>query len=747
MDFSTKINSIISSINNFNFSREKYSDLIVKVCDLFDDAINQELSSTQLSLLYFFSNTIGVPQYFDLLCKRNDIHNNIDFSNNLFLTSLVRESSLFIDFETKVHIFQKEIIEKFEFSRKNRFIMSAPTSFGKTFIIYSIIKRMRYQNVVLLFPTISLLSENLQRLIDLESKKILSNYKIITLSEEIPEGENNIFVFTPERFMTFVDKNPRYHYDFVFMDEIYKIDNEFLSNDEDFELQENSRDISFRIALETAISKANDCLLSGPFLNYVSDETMANFIRDNEFTSLIYNDIELVKKNQISYRNLKKETFDNIKFNDVKLSLNGTDKIASILREITNEQTIIYCPRKYLAEDYALKLVAKDMFCIQKDDRFVKFLDHLGRNYTKHWCLVKTLNAGIGIHHGTIPKYIQREIIRLFNQGQIKCLFSTTTITEGVNTTAKNMIILSHKKGIKKLKKFDILNIIGRAGRFGQHFSGRVFVLDEELNVILESDDDILSHKNYGIETTKSELDLAITKEKYLSSKQSDKKNEILQNYDRYEVPQNIRDTFLTIVPEEKVAVYRLILLVMNKRPDFLPNIIEDLYKRRITLDGLQLLVEVIRKVIPEDDKLYGYTEKGEHDYSIITYMLHSYIIGGFPNLLIYELKRGSKIDSAVRKVTNIVYNIFRYELVKHIGLIDLVYRTIYAQRHETDIDGVKGFSPLLSYLEYGAYTEKGRKASDYGISFNLLKHIENHSIDLDDYEIILNEELEKILS
>src|SRR5690606_42080798 len=66
--------------------------------------------------------------------------------------------------------------------------------------------------------------------------------------------------------------------------------------------------------------------------------------------------------------------------------------------------------------------------------------------------------SNIGIHHGTIPKYIQREIINFFNQGVIKCIFSTTTITEGVNTTAKNMIIISHKKGSKDLKRFDILN-------------------------------------------------------------------------------------------------------------------------------------------------------------------------------------------------------------------------------------------------------------------------------------------------
>ena len=50
-------------------------------------------------------------------------------------------------------------------------------------------------------------------------------------------------------------------------------------------------------------------------------------------------------------------------------------------------------------------------------------------------------------------KYIQQEIISLFNQNILKILICTTTITEGVNTTAKNVIVLSGKKGTKDLKK------------------------------------------------------------------------------------------------------------------------------------------------------------------------------------------------------------------------------------------------------------------------------------------------------
>jgi len=73
------------------------------------------------------------------------------------------------------------------------------------------------------------------------------------------------------------------------------------------------------------------------------------------------------------------------------------------------------------------------------------------------------LKKGVGIHHGRLPKYIQREVIKLFNQREIKEIFCTTTIIEGVNTTAKNVIIASSKKARIDLEKFDLLNIEGRS--------------------------------------------------------------------------------------------------------------------------------------------------------------------------------------------------------------------------------------------------------------------------------------------
>ena len=135
-----------------------------------------------------------------------------------------------------------------------------------------------------------------------------------------------------------------------------------------------------------------------------------------------------------------------------------------------------------------------------------------------NWIVSKALKKGIGIHHGLVPKYIQNEIINLFNQEKLHVLVVTTTITEGVNTTAKNMIVLSHKKGTKELKTFDAKNIEGRAGRFINHYVGRVFIIDDKFKKIIDSEEQPLRHKFFDINVPKDPVDYPYIEDQYLLS-------------------------------------------------------------------------------------------------------------------------------------------------------------------------------------------------------------------------------------
>ncbi|EFU6801408.1 hypothetical protein HT169_004727, partial [Salmonella enterica] len=118
-------------------------------------------------------------------------------------------------------------------------------------------------------------------------------------------------------------------------------------------------------------------------------------------------------------------------------------------------------------------------------------------NISKSWSLVQCLKKGVAFHHGAMPRHIQDLLIDEFNKNNeegVKYLFCTTSLTEGVNSTAKNVVLYDLKIGDgNQIKSLDRRNIEGRAGRFMQHFLGRVFYFDhvdrdinEDTNVEIE---------------------------------------------------------------------------------------------------------------------------------------------------------------------------------------------------------------------------------------------------------------------
>ena len=70
--------------------------------------------------------------------------------------------------------------------------------------------------------------------------------------------------------------------------------------------------------------------------------------------------------------------------------------------------------------------------------------------------------------------------MRLFDESRIDFLLVTSTLIEGVNTAAKNVIILDNTITRKKYDYFTFSNIKGRSGRMMKHYVGRVIVFNPE---------------------------------------------------------------------------------------------------------------------------------------------------------------------------------------------------------------------------------------------------------------------------
>lgn len=790
MDRQQRTLDVVTALNQFQNKELARHKFLEKVCDYFDFIKSKELDDADYRFLIYLSSKAGVPHYYDILHKFNADKILLKNEENVKLdviSALIFESTLYTSENSKLHLYQKEVLDLFRPDKLNRYFLSASTSFGKTHLVYEIINKMNYKNVILIFPSIALLSENLSRI--KEGKiKLLNNFKIHTLSDsEINPDENNILIFTPERYLSFLDKNKELEVDFIFVDEVYKIDNSYIIDDES---KENERDIAYRMSLffGLTINTNVDLFIAGPYIDvFEKNDDKYNpsfdlFLEDFKIEKILLNEYEIVKVNKYS-ADVKTGT----SFNTLNVDLKGKGtkkaKIQEILDRILfqNENAIIYCNTKSNAEKVAREYQRAEI----STESFSDFINHLTTTFDERWIVIKALKKGIGIHHGVVPKYIQKEIIDLFNQSDnnLNILSATTTITEGVNTTAKNMIVYKSSKGSKPLLKFDAKNIAGRAGRFMEHYVGRVITLDEEFLKVIEEEGKPIGHKNYDIKTQKNEVEFEMTKTEFLDDRAKEKIEELKKQQEQLGIPDNIINQFKVISKRQKINIYKSISSLSTQQLSLIKKLIGNLNSTPMSLDkdGFQIVLDIILPHI-ENDKLkaliankFKFNQKDVNEYSILFASLSSYISDGFQGnydfLLLRKLKdkkispkefsSNSKekeisecIDSAMRETAELIYNTFKYQLVKYLGVFNLIYKFYISKIESKSFEDTSGIDILLTKLEYNAFSEEAKIASDYGVPNKIITYYDAKTVEqarnirnsFDPYEKSIFEKVERII-
>src|SRR5580704_6412331 len=103
----------------------------------------------------------------------------------------------------------------------------------------------------------------------------------------------------------------------------------------------------------------------------------------------------------------------------------------------------------------------------------------IARNYHPEWSVARGNEHGLAIHHGRLPRSLGQLFVRLFNESEIKVLICTSTLIEGVNTSAANVFIYDKKINRTDFDFFSFANIRGRVGRMMRHFVGNAFLYHE----------------------------------------------------------------------------------------------------------------------------------------------------------------------------------------------------------------------------------------------------------------------------
>ncbi|MCK4796166.1 MAG: DEAD/DEAH box helicase family protein, partial [Spirochaetes bacterium] len=607
MDRIKETADLIVDFNRYKKGQLEDFNFIKSVCSYFDNIKNENLKESDFKFLRYIANNSGIPHFYDILERFNHKPEINSFDLNTF-SSVFYESILHTDDNSMLHRYQKQILDKFEMKKLNRIFLSASTSFGKTHIVFEIIKKMKYSNVVLIFPTIALLSENLERVISNDADLFFrKNYKIHTQSEVKELGDKNLFIYTPERYLSFIEKSDyTIDLDFVFVDEVYKIDNDYLIDEV---LKENERDVAYRLAVFYSLNKDADVLLAGPYMDFSLpnnqnyNNSFDNFLRENEISLIDYNKYEIVNKSFFKVKNSKSYPEDdilNINYSNSKKTTRLIETVEAVIE--ISQNLIVYCSNRGKnggVEYYTEALIKSEILKNHDYTRYSETIDHISSKFSHNWILLRALKHGIGIHHGLIPKYIQKEVIRLFNEGLIKVLISTTTITEGVNTSAKNLVVMHSKKGDKPLKKFDAKNIAGRAGRFRYHYSGRVFDLSDDFLNIINGEGEILKHKNFDINAPKDEIDLFYSCDEYLSDVDLVRKINIKQEQANRNIPDDILKQYKVVSRLDKIKVYDSIEKLNYYDLVQIKKLIRDInYKLDIDYDGFQIVLDVIEPII-----------------------------------------------------------------------------------------------------------------------------------------------------
>jgi hypothetical protein len=160
----------------------------------------------------------------------------------------------------------------------------------------------------------------------------------------------------------------------------------------------------------------------------------------------------------------------------VKISNKPMKDLIDLVKTL-DEPTLIFCKSPDRVNAVAIEMINSNFF--PKNEKLSGATIWMKKNYHEDWLLPIALEREIGIHHGKIPRSLAQFCVRAFNEGKIKFLICTSTIIEGVNTKAKNVIIFDKKIADKDFDYFTFNNIAGRSGRMFHHFIGNVYLFHE----------------------------------------------------------------------------------------------------------------------------------------------------------------------------------------------------------------------------------------------------------------------------
>lgn len=561
--------------------------------------------------------------------------------------------------------------------------VSAPTSFGKSFIVDSFISIRKPKNIVIIVPTIALTDETRRRL----HNKFSDKYKIITTSD-VELGENNIFIFPQERSIHYVDKIEEL--DILVIDEFYKASPSF----------DKERSPSLLKAIMRLGTKAKQRYFLAPNISGLNNSL---FTKGMDFVRIDFNTVFLEK-----YNLYKEIQGDENKKSDILLD---------ILR--SNEGKSLIYAGTYSNIDKVSNLLIDN--CDLTESPILKnFEEWLTINYDRNWHLTNLVKRGSGIHNGQLHRSLSQIQIRLFEEPDgLRNIISTSSIIEGVNTSAENVIIWRNRNGRSRLNDFTYKNIIGRGGRMFKHFVGKIYILEPppestETQLALEFPDELLgevNEKDYAQELTKEQIAKIISFKEEMSEILGDETYNNLQTAGAFESSDSLLIRDIAIDVTKNSEEWNGLGYLNSNNPDDWDRHLYKIIKLQPGAWGI------------EYSKFVGFIKTLSNNWSM-----------SIPELL-YELDAlDIGVDSFFKLERNATYKFSA--LLNDVNLIQKEYF------HEQSVD----ISPFISAISHAFLPPVVYQLEEYGLPRMIARKIQDYGVmNFEDPELHLHDAIKML--
>ena len=340
------------------------------------EQVIKEINAAENKTQYIEKNAeaiyaLGLTMYSNVYSLDSAIYNGFSLSE--------------LDERISLHPEQIQVLERIE---KNRgLIFSAPTSFGKTFVIFEYIARFRPKNVVLVVPTLALIDEYKRKIIN-QYRNVFKKYKVYLSIDEDNEydlEQYNLFLVTHERVINENIHEIIKNIDFLVIDEVYKLQKDDMDD----------RVLILNLAYYNLVSISRKYVLLAPFikgvnnLNKLDDEP--HFYGTN-YSPVVNEVIEI-------------PVMDN---ND------RSSKAKSILKELEGN-TLVYFPTVTELNKYIDEIEDEEDKKANMNAILSEFVTWAKSEIHEKWSVLKAMENGYLVHHGQLPLGIRMLELDLFN--------------------------------------------------------------------------------------------------------------------------------------------------------------------------------------------------------------------------------------------------------------------------------------------------------------------------------------------